>query len=390
MLRNVSRLLLSLSLLTTPVYANASTDNAYIDVEQQRLPKAREAMPQITDRYQSLTNNFIPQFQRTDNELTLTQLVARQGQRLWQQAVRDVQSGTPDDRPLYWGRLALKRMLQHQTPGFTPAQWQRNILLSAAEKNSRGITDIRFDADSDIKILLTGFDPFRLDKQIDQSNPSGLMALALDGYTFMSDKRKVQIETVLIPVRFTDFDNGLIESLLTPFYVQQQVDAIITVSMGRDHFQLERFAGKNRSANAPDNNKRYSGATPSHPTVPLLANTPLSGPEYLEFSLPAKAIQFAQGQWQISDNRQVTTLKQGDFSAPSLAALQNVTAVTGSGGGYLSNEITYRALRLRALLDSKIATGHIHTPAISGYDRNKQDAMLEQMRAILQATAAML
>ena len=41
----------------------------------------------------------------------------------------------------------------------------------------------------------------------------------------------------------------------------------------------------------------------------------------------------------VNDNRLVTTPEQGEFEAVSHAALELGTAVVGSGGGFLSNEI---------------------------------------------------
>jgi pyrrolidone-carboxylate peptidase len=51
--------------------------------------------------------------------------------------------------------------------------------------------------------------------------------------------------------------------------------------------------------------------------------------------------------------------------------------VRGGGGGYLSNEISYRSIRLRNKLGSTIPTGHIHTPRMPAYDK----AMLEKIAA---------
>ncbi len=58
---------------------------------------------------------------------------------------------------------------------------QQEKLLWQLELLTRGQKDIHFDKSSNKKILLTGFDPFFLDRNIDQRNPSGVVALALDG-----------------------------------------------------------------------------------------------------------------------------------------------------------------------------------------------------------------
>ena len=71
----------------------------------------------------------------------------------------------------------------------------------------------------------------------------------------------------------------------------------------------------------------------------------LKGPEFVEFSLPAGEMKKCMGDFPVNDNRLVTTLEQGEFEAVSHAALELGTAVFGSGGGFLSNEIAYSAIR---------------------------------------------
>lgn len=376
------------TLLATNVIALPAL--AKTDIEEARLPKASTAMPNVVNRYQAMIDDLQQKYLRQSNELVMTQMVAHQGERLWQQAVRDVQSGGQDDRPLYWSRLAMKTQLKQHQPAFNIAPWQRNILLNAVEKSSRGFSDINFKPNNQIRILLTGFDPFFLDRDIDQSNPSGLAALALDGYHFTVNGKQAQIETVMIPVRFADFDQGIIESLLTPIYRDNRVDAIFTVSMGRDNFDLERFPGRNRSADAPDNLNIMTGATPAAPKAPLLEGNTLNGPEFVEFSLPVDAMQNIEGRWPINDNRTVTTLTKGTFSADSLLELQNATSVEGSGGGYLSNEISYRAVLLGQQFNSAIKVGHIHTPRVSRHDPATEMAIVDQITTMVEAAATRL
>lgn len=368
----------------------SSSAFASLDLEELRLPKATQAIPDVVNRYQALVDNLDEKYRQQKDELIMTKMVAHQGERLWQQAVRDVQSGGQDDRPLYWSRLAMKKTLKKSKPAYNMADWQRSILLKAVEKSSRGFSDIHFDDDSQIRILLTGFDPFFLDRHIDQSNPSGLTALALDGYKFTVDGRKAQIETVMIPVRFADFDQGIIESLLTPVYREKSVNAIFTVSMGRDDFDLERFPGRNRSAAAPDNLNVLTGASAQSPKAPMFDGKPLYGPEFVEFSLPVDAMQSVKGRWKINDNHTVTTLSRGEFDASSLAELQNATSVNGSGGGYLSNEISYRAVLLGQRFNSPIKVGHIHTPKVKAYEADTEMAIVEQVKEMVKAAATRL
>jgi pyrrolidone-carboxylate peptidase len=374
--------------MTTSAMAQANTLSK--DVEELRVPLAIKAMPQVVERYQGISESLSNKLLSESNELTMTQMVANEGQRLWQQAVRDVQSGNTDDRTLYWSRLIMRTSLKTQPAGFNMASWQREILVSAIEKSSRGFSDIDFKPDSRIKILLTGFDPFFLDKDIGQSNPSGVTALALDGYTFNVNGKKAQIETVMIPVRFADFDNGMIESLLTPIYRDNSVDMIFTVSMGREQFDIERFPSRNRTAAAPDNLNVLTGASTTKPIAPLLNNKSLNGPEFVEFSLPVAAMQQVKGKWAVNDNHQVSTVSDGQFDAKSLNELQNVISVEGSGGGYLSNEISYRSILLMQQFNRNLPVGHIHTPKVKGHDAEVEYQIVEQIKAMVAAAAATL
>jgi pyrrolidone-carboxylate peptidase len=389
---NSSLKIFALLLLCSPVSAHPIqtqlTPNYQQNVEGLRANKALQAMPDIVQRYQGIYQGFSQQYQQSQNELQLTALAASHGTRLWQQAVRDVQSGFVDDRPLYWGRLMMQNQLGQLRAGFSVASWQKAILQKTIEKTSRGLSDIQFDPANDINVLLTGFDPFFLDKDISQSNPSGLVALALDGYRFTVNGKKVQIETAMIPVRFNDFDMGLIESLLTPWYRNRRVQMVLTVSMGREGFDLERFPGLNRSAEAPDNLNSVTHATPSQPKAPQFNGRQLMGPEFVEFSLPVSAMTAVKGPWKVTDNRRVTSSAKGSFEANSLAELASETSVEGSGGGYLSNEISYRSLLLKQQLGVTIPVGHIHTPRVSGHDAQNEAKIVEQVRAMIEAAAS--
>ena len=385
MLKPVFSLILVCSFINT-----ASAVQLLGNVEISRLSAAEQTMNQVVSRYQALDEGLTQKLSTKKNEVDATQLAARQGHRLWQQAVRDVQSGHADDRPLYWARLAMLHSLNTPHANFKMADWQQGILMSAVEKASRGFSDIQYGDDVQIKIFLTGFDPFFLDKDISQSNPSGLVALALDGWRFEVNGKIAQIETAMIPVRFEDFDQGLIESLFSPIYRDPNTKLVFTVSMGRNDFDIERFPGRNRSAAAFDNQNVLTGGTKTSPVAPKLNGHDFVGPEFVEFSLPVAAMQVEDGQWKVNDNRTVTTLAHGEFSATSLSELQNETSVEGSGGGYLSNEISYRAIVLQQKFNSHAKVGHIHTPRVKGYDADTEQAIVEQVRTMVMQAAASL
>lgn len=285
---------------------------------------------------------------------------------LWAHAAADVQSGHYDDRPLYWARLKLRARLR-----------ETGRDGEAVECAARGF-DGTFRGPPP-RVLLTGFDPFHLDRNIGQSNPSGLAALALDD-TLVAG---VRVRTAILPVSYAAFDDGIVEQLLAPHF-NAGLQVLLTVSMGRDRFDLERFPGLRRSAETPDNHNVMSGGSPTAPQVPL----GLAGPEFLEFTLPAAAMVTTSGRWQVRDNRRVMSLERGRLQPGSLAELKGDTAVAGSGGGYLSNEVAYRTLKLRMSLGASFAVGHLHTPRVDGYDADAERAMVAQIRDLVAAAVA--
>lgn len=305
---------------------------------------------------------------------------ATAGHTLWRRAVLNVHSGVMDDRPLYWARLAVRAAMRARP----------SAELAAFEWSSRGMDDVEFAPEVAYRVLITGFDPFGLADHLDQSNPSGLAVLALDGRVLETARGDLQIQGALMPVRFADFDAGLIESFLEPHLAGGGLDLVITLSMGRDAFDLERFPGRRRSAAVPDNLNVRTGASGTKPLIPGLRGAPLAGPEFLEFSLPAEAMTGVDVPFAVRDNRSVSTLERGEVVAASLAELNGLTAVAGSGGGYLSNEIGYRSLLANLRSGAGIPMGHLHTPRVSGYDAETERQVVEQIRALIVAAVEAL
>jgi pyrrolidone-carboxylate peptidase len=256
-------------------------------------------------------------------------------------------------------------------------------VMAAFEQASRGQMDVLWTAPKARRVLITGFDPFSLDKQISQSNPSGAVVLALDGQVFAVDGVMVEINAAVFPVRYPDFDAGVLEQWLTPHLTSGGLDLFVSVSMGRDQFDLERFPGRRRSSSALGNLQEHTGGSAASPKPGLLDGKPLQGPEFVEFSLPAAVMQQAQGEFEIRDNHRVSTLEGGAFEAVSLAALHGQTAVQGSGGGYLSNEISYRSIRLANELGVALPMGHIHTPKIAGQAPETVSLIIKQVERML-------
>jgi pyrrolidone-carboxylate peptidase len=362
-------------------------DKVFLTTEEKRVVKAEKVM--LANSRYFTDDTFKSAWSKVANYQAAKQLLANLGDDLWFFAKHQAQTGKiVDDRPLYWTRLALKSFIRKTPHSFSESQLI--ALLEVLETRSRGYSELEFSQKTDKRLLLTGFDPFLLDKNIKQSNPSGLTALLLDGVVieyYQADKKiTAEINTAMIPVRFEDFDQGEIESLLAPFYATDKVDMIATLSMGRSDFDLEHFPGLRRSATAPDNLNIFTGANKHNPLIPNLSAAPLNGKEFVEFSLPYKAMIKAKGSYKINDNRGVTFLTEGrakDIIVSDISELADKTSVQGGGGGYLSNEISYRSIVLRDKLGSTIPTGHIHTPRISNFDPETNQAIVDQIKAML-------
>ncbi|WP_042144853.1 MULTISPECIES: hypothetical protein [unclassified Pseudoalteromonas] len=370
--------LIALSLLSLNAFATPLT------IEEARIEKAMKVMPDVMSTFTTDINDFKNKWSKVTKYIDAEKLVTEYSQNMWLKAKRQItQSNSFDDRPLYWTRLLSSKILRETAPSFKVSQSQKTALLDILEQGSRGRTELSYTQGTMKKILLTGFDPFLLDKNINQSNPSGVAALLMDGQIIQYKGITAEINTVMIPVRYKDFDQGIIEALLAPYYALNNIDMIVTVSMGRKEFDLERFPGKRRSVTAPDNLNVLSGGSKTAPIISQLNDRLLPGNEFVEFSLPVQAMQKAIGPYKVIDNNKITTLEK-TFKAKNLTELEHQTAVSGSGGGYLSNEISYRSIRLKNQLNSDIPTGHIHTPRIQQFQPEVEKKIIMQISSMLE------
>jgi pyrrolidone-carboxylate peptidase len=370
-------------LLSSSAYANQLT------LEELRLENAAIKMPNVVNVFTSNIDQFRNAWKKAHSYQDAKKITSNHAQKLWLDAKNKLTtSSTFDDRPLYWSRLLASKTMRSISPSFSPSKQQLKNLLALFEQGSRGRMDLEYSQTTDKKILLTGFDPFLLDQNINQSNPSGIAVLKFDGQVITYKGITAEINTVMIPVRYKDFDEGIIESLLAPYYALNNVDMVVTVSMGRKNFDLEHFPGKRRSVTAPDNLNVLSGGTKEKPIIPMLHNKPLPGKEFVLISLPIEQMQRAKGSYKVNDNHKIKSIGKSlkpEVSEPySLSQLNGHIAISGSGGGYLSNEISYRSIRLREQLNSTIPTGHIHTPRIQQFEPDIEAKIVEQIRSMLE------
>jgi pyrrolidone-carboxylate peptidase len=404
--------ILGLALLAgsaVPVSPAAAADVPSPTVEERRLD---QAVPrEILERsgFDAALLRFTRALATARSYPEARKVVVRQGSALWKRAVDRAQGRGPaggdlsrdDDRPLYWARLGMTREVRTWEPSFRLSEGQRAALLDELERTSRGQTAVRYPGGDRLKrVLVTGFDPFTLDRDIRISNPSGASALALDGTVIETAEGPARVETVVFPVRWQDFTDQTVERALRPYL--KKVDLFTTVSQGRvGRFDVERTNGAWRGGFADNDNIGVTGLVP--------VSDPASQPQWTTTTLPYKAIVDADtGRFPVYDNTSVTEIPAGGSSSgggtvPVVRAdgpTAGSTARAGGGGNYLSNEIAYRVtlLRDRLGLHDMLPGGHVHTPVLEfgagntdpatgavtdpGFVKNRLD-IIAQVRAIL-------
>ncbi|TDD62841.1 hypothetical protein E1263_02190 [Kribbella antibiotica] len=334
-------------------------------------------------------------------------LIRAQGEALWRTAVHRAQhpvSGadalpSTDDRGLYWARISMALAVRQWQPRFAVGTTERADLIKSLEYASRGITSTRFSPGVK-KILVTGFDPFTLDADIRIGNPSGANALTLDGQRWTVNGTTYEIQAVVFPVRYTDFDQKMVEEALAPHYRggPQHADLVMTASQGRvGIFDLEVFNGRRRSVSSiGDNNNLWGGGTVAAPVVSPSMPT---GPEWITSSLPLARMSKADvTPFRTRVNTSVLEIPAGQ-TAPvrqPLGPTEGSIASEGAGGGYLSNEVAYRNTLQRDLKDPSMPAGHLHVPVLSFDPTNKttitdptyeanRDAIIRGAHAVLRA-----
>ncbi|MEU9303172.1 pyroglutamyl peptidase [Streptomyces sp. NPDC048269] len=393
---------------STPAPTSAATAAA-LDPEQARLADPRTSALVERGGLASFVQRFPAALCSARRPAEAARLLDGWGEALWQASVRRAQGLRPggdlasgDDRPLYWARLAMTAALARWEPGFAV---DRPTLRARFEDASRGLTDNAFTSPPGVRrVFISGFDPFGLDTEIRRGNPSGSAALRLNGRRVtLADGSAAEIRAVVLPVRYADFDAGIVERAFTPRLTAGapgSADLITTVSQGYPGiFTLEAWAGRSRSADPyPDNTGALSGGTRTHPvTAPGLG----AGPEFIRTTLPTDAVTDAvRTPYPVLLNTAVTEIPAGGTEPVDRedGPTPGSRAVEGGGGGYLSNEVAYRSNRLRGELAPRLSGGHLHTPVLTGlptdpqlltgpeFERN-ESAIAAEVRAVLERVA---
>ncbi|MFJ8044112.1 pyroglutamyl peptidase [Kitasatospora sp. NPDC096147] len=372
-------------------------------VEERRLADPRSADLVTRGGLAGFTARFPAALCSVRTVREAEELVDAWGTALWESAVNRAQGRRPggdlalgDDRPLYWARLAMVDQLNGWQPQFAV---DTTALRARFEDASRGLKENEFSSAAGLKrIFVSGFDPFGLDGDLRTANPSGSAALSLNGRRVtLDDGSAAEIRAVMLPVRYGDFDRGIVERAYGPRLAAgpRAADRITSISQGYPGlFTVEEWAGRARAADPyPDNTGALSGGTYQHPVV---APGMGPGPEFIRTTLPGAALEQAtQTPYPVLVNTEVTEIPAGQ-SAPVDRAdgpTPGSRAVAGGGGSYLSNEVAYRSNRLRQELRPDLPGGHLHTPVLTGlpYDRTQLTGpVFEQNEAAITAEVLVL
>jgi len=247
-----------------------------------------------------------------------------------------------------------------------------NRCINIVEQFSRNLVqDIDTENRNSKNIIITGFDPYNMGEDIDinamDNNPSGDLALFLHNKELSSFK----VHTAIFPVRYEDFDNNILEIFLNQFAFQ--VDAVFTVSLTprSEIIRVDKYAANNRTG-AKDNNGLSKSGT-------IINN----GNSFLESSLPYEnTIDKTYSGYKVILENSIESKEKGSLKISNINEVINDTPVRGSGGGYLSNEIFYRACKWRN--DTKplsfipnlkrVVNGHIHIADVNkeNYEKRMQ------------------
>ena len=304
-------------------------------------------------------NGFINALSKINNDSdfysNVKALIEDSAEDIWNQAVTTVQANSnanPDDRPLYWSRIKMEVALKSH-PYFNGGVNNVDLdkLIQLFEEKSRNYTGVDFsNAPAGAKkILITGFDPFFLNEKrypewhnIRQSNPSGCVALAL--HNTLTPNRIGYIQTMIVPVRYTDFDGsknrysgqgkGIIEKYIGPWL--DEVDMIVTVSQALpDDYNIDIFATATRGGFMDNMHfKRIKGSkSVSNTSIETIVTT--LPDEFVQN--PSQAIFY--GKYQLVENDESLVATKNNYP--------NSKVFRGPGGNYLSNEIFYRVGKLR-------------------------------------------
>jgi hypothetical protein len=309
-----------------------------------------------------------------------------------------------------------KRKNNESTPQAAEVARIFALIREAFELAARGGTSISFARGTSlgkdpVKVLVTGFDPFGAEgvpPAPGTINPSAAAALALDGEVIKSGSSVAVVESAVLPVDFAAFKAGVVEKLVRPLLKDHGVDAILTVSLDpnlktTDPVRLERFVvGVHEGAQttletipaspggkvgpaiietpAPLETIAQETEQKAGATQPAIAKPTVGTRVTFRFatSREAREAQQALGlspqsgsEVAISDvsalRKIVATMQRvgtgAELTFRANGKMFTTTALEGPGGNFLSNEVSFRVLRLLADTgQTDVTSFHTHVP----------------------------
>lgn len=375
-----------------------SQEFATLEVFNKTTLDYQETLQQLFDAidpsYETVVNNFANDLTAAGEDyLAVQAAIDTQAAALWTHALSATYLGgsSPfDDRHLYHSRLKMRKLLKDHMPISLESE-RLEASLEKLERRSRGLESVNFDGNGR-KVLLIGFDPYHLDPSVDpnyntlQSNPGGSVALHYHNQDLYPTGGEVEIQSVILPVRYKDLDQGIVEKLVLP-YLQgpEKVDMIISINHNREsRFDIERFASKYRnpdhadSSNQKNKAAQYYRVDNSSSTPSLEKVTPGQRLEFLETNLPAaKLIPTQQDTYDVVWNEGYTSNDPADQQADSEPGSHTINngeiqrgpapdsaskARKGSAGDFIFNEVFFRLLCMREDLTSDTKVGQLSLP----------------------------
>jgi pyrrolidone-carboxylate peptidase len=313
---------------------------------------------------QKLIDSFETMVANSKDETEIELHVISYSKKIFQQAWVD-----SNDSGLYIARSKMRIALRSgydsfvKTKGAATSYLKSQTWIQLIEDNSRNYANIDLTSGlghTDLKILITGFDPFENAK----TNFSGELALEFHNKFISGATKTARIQSVIFPVRYQEFDNGFVDNFFAKWI--PQVDAILTCSLddNESHFSIERFAGNwrqkdedNDTKSSPQQKIITSAAAFYESTLPvdkLLLRSEVNLTDFIRYREDYKT-QIIPKPFTKKDNNQPS------FPLSSIIG----DAEEGSGGAFLSNEIFYRVAHLRQVMRPNLPTGHIHVPVKS-------------------------
>jgi len=315
------------------------------------------------------------------------------------------------------------------------------IAIEAFEQAGRGMSSINWDRPGPDgghahRVLITGFDPFASPGQPPAPrswNPSGAAAMRLDGEELTETGQRVAIEGIVYPVSFEQFDQGIVERVVSG---QADADAIITVSLDSDigtdapvHIEQYAVGMHNRMTISPHATRREVAHLEGEERIPLAGRGPEArpvtaapgvtgigeeegdradvfgdmyvrfcpgdvqraistigaiddedatryGPCVLHVTQPDVTAAIAGGSYIEGADSRDTHMR---FTANGETFVAEI--VSGPGGSFLSNEVAYRTQRQLAASDSSATSFHVHTP---GQDADLNE-LVDTLRSIVRS-----